>query len=97
MEIEDGALYVIEDGKREFLGFLTEKKLDRSNFDVLIGKYDGFDFPRHAKGLRENNRIAYAVTPNQKGIIYVMRQKSGETLIVYGSETEIRSIFRTDL
>lgn len=97
VEIEDGALYVIEDGKREFLGFLTEKKLDRSNFDVLIGKYDGFDFPRHAKGLRENNRIAYAVTPNQKGIIYVMRQKSGETLIVYGSETEIRSIFRTDL
>lgn len=97
VEIQDGILYIIEDGKREPLGALTEKTLQRSDFDALIDKHEGFDFSSHAKGLRENNRIAYAVTPNQKGIIYVMRQKSGETLIVYGSETEIRSIFRTDL
>lgn len=103
IEIGDNVIYTVTDGEKERLGTVTKKKLTYFNFDSYIKKYEGFDHSKLASELRKDNETAYEVTPDGEtdgiGIYYIMEQKNGETLIVYGhydggeKENEIRFIF----
>ena len=71
---------------------------------VTTGKFhEGFDHSELASELRKANKTTYEVTPDASvvgiEIYYIMEQKNGEMLIVYGhydegiKENEIRFIF----
>ncbi len=85
--IENNVIYTVSDGGKIKLGAVEEIDLDTSNFDALFYQ-GGFDYSELANELRTNNEKAYEVkcTTWVHGIeiYYVMKQKSGETLIVYG-------------
>ncbi len=102
--IEDGVIYTAVDGSRLRLGTVEKIAVTEANFDRMMKEYAGFDHTELAKELRENNKTAYAVNPdapvNRIEIYYIMEQKNGEKLIVYGhyangeKENEIRFIYR---
>ena len=103
IEIEDGVIYTIIDGEKERLGTVKKTNLNRSNFDSFIKQYEGFDHSKLGSELRKANKTTYEVTPDASvvgiEIYYIMEQKNGEMLIVYGhydngvKENEIRFIF----
>ena len=103
IEIEDGVIYTITEGTKERLGTVTEININRFNFDSFIKKYEGFDHSKLASELRKDNKTAYEVTPDASAngieLYYIMEQKDGEKLIVYGhyddgkKENEIRFIY----
>ena len=103
IEIEDGVIYTMTEGVKERLGTVKKKTITYSNFDSFIKKYEGFDHSELASELRKANKTTYEVTPDASiggvGIYYIMEQKNGETLVVYGhydegkKENEIRYIF----
>jgi hypothetical protein len=86
--IEKDKIYQTVDGRRELLGSVRKISLNKSNFDSFINFSPGFDYSELAKSLRENNKTTYEVIPRsvKDGIelFYIMEQKSGEILIVYG-------------
>ena len=86
--IEKDKIYQTVDGRRELLGSVRKISLNKSNFDSFINIHPSFDYPEFAKSLRENNKTTYEVIPRsvKDGIelFYIMEQKSGEILIVYG-------------
>ena len=91
IEIADGILYTLTDGNRERIGTVKKTSMTYFNFDTFFIKYDGlvqyFDYSESAKNLRLNNKTAYEVIPDTaQGIelYYIMEQKTGETIIVYG-------------
>jgi beta-lactamase regulating signal transducer with metallopeptidase domain len=106
IEIENGVIYTVSEGVKERLGTVKKKTITYFNFDSFIKKYDGFDHSELARELRMTNKIAYEVTPDASidgvGVYYIMEQKNGEMLIVYGhydegiKENEIRYIFSID-
>ena len=84
IEIENGIIYTVYEGKRERYGTLKAVDITYDNFDSFTKISEHFTSPAL---LRENNEIAYEVTPDSVigiGLYYIMEQKSGETLIVYG-------------
>jgi len=103
IEIEDGVIYTVTEGVKERLGTATKKTITYFNFDSFIKKYEGFDHSELASELRKANKTTYEVTPDASvvgiEIYYIMEQKNGEMLIVYGhydngvKENEIRFIF----
>ena len=88
IEIENGVIYTTEDGVRERLGTVNKTSIQDSNFDDFIKGNGYLDYSELAKSLRENNKTAYEVIPDAPvtgiELYYIMEQKSGETLIVYG-------------
>jgi beta-lactamase regulating signal transducer with metallopeptidase domain len=86
--IEKDKIYQTVDGRRELLGSVRKISINKSNFDSFINIAPGFDYSELAKSLRENNKTAYEVIPRsvKDGIelFYIMEQKNGEILIVYG-------------
>ena len=86
--IEKDKIYQTVDGRRELLGSVRKISINKSNFDSFINIAPGFDYSEFAKSLRENNKTTYEVIPRsvKDGIelFYIMEQKSGEILIVYG-------------
>lgn len=86
--IENDKVYQTVDGRRELLGSVRKISVNKSNFDSFINIAPGLDYSELAKSLRENNKTAYEVIPRsaKEGIelFYIMEQKSGEILIVYG-------------
>ena len=105
IEIESGVIYTTENGVRERLGAVKKTSIHSSNFDAFIQKDENFDHSELARSLRQNNKTAYEVVPDTPvtgiGLYYIMEQKSGETLIVYGhykdnrKENIIRFIYQT--
>ena len=103
IEIEDGVIYTIAEGVKERLGTVSKININSFNFDSYIKKYEGFDHSKLASELRKDNKTAYEVTPDVSAngieLYYIMEQKNGETLIVYGhyddgkKENEIRFIY----
>jgi hypothetical protein len=103
IEIEDGVIYTVTEGVKERLGTVKKTNLNRSNFDSFIKQYEGFDHSKLGSELRKANKTTYEVTPDASvvgiEIYYIMEQKNGEMLIVYGhydngvKENEIRFIF----
>ena len=103
IEIEDGVIYTVTEGVKERLGTATKKTITYFNFDSFIKKYEGFAPSELASELRKANKTTYEVTPDASvvgiEIYYIMEQKNGEMLIVYGhydngvKENEIRFIF----
>ena len=101
--IENGVLYSLGESGKERLCEVRKVNIDRIGFDSLIKKYDGFDHSTLAMELCENNSVTYEPIreefANGIDIYYVMEQKSGETLIVYGhyedgeKKSEIRFIY----
>ena len=84
IEIENGIIYTVYEGKRERYGTVKAVDITYDNFDSFTKISEYFTSPAL---LRENNEIAYEVTPYSVigiGLYYIMEQKSGETLIVYG-------------
>lgn len=84
IEIENGIIYTVFEGKRERYGTVKAVDITYDNFDSFTKISEHFTSPAL---LRENNEIAYEVTPDSVigiGLYYIMEQKSGETLIVYG-------------
>ena len=88
IEIENGVIYTTEDGVKERLGTVNKTSIRESDFDAFIKGNEYFDYSELAKSLRENNKTAYEVIPDAPvtgiELYYIMEQKSGETLIVYG-------------
>jgi len=84
----DGEIYVIQDGTSKRLGTVSQINLQSSNFDDYIKKYEGYDHSELARDIRKNNITAYKVNPdtsvNGIELYYILKQISGETLIVYG-------------
>ena len=93
----------MSDDSKLRLGTIKNININALNFDAFIKKYDGFDHSDLIRTLRKSNKTAYEVSPDGLvdgiGIYYVMEQKSGETLIVYGhyennkKQNEIRFIY----
>ena len=84
IEIENGIIYTVYEGKSGRYGTVKAVDITYDNFDSFTKISEQFTSPRF---LRENNEIAYEVTPDSVigiGLYYIMEQKSGETLIVYG-------------
>lgn len=84
IEIENGIIYTVFEGKRERYGTVKAVDITYDNFDSFTKISEQFTSPAL---LRENNEIAYEVTPDSVigiGLYYIMEQKSGETMIVYG-------------
>ena len=94
IEIENGVIYTTEDGARERLGTVNKTSIRESGFDDFIKVNEYFDYSELAKSLRENNESAYEVVPDAPvagiELYYIMEQKSGETLIVYGHYADDR-------
>ncbi len=99
--VKDGILYS-ENGKR--LGEATEITLKKSNFDnFMITEFNGRKV-KTGKQIRSENKVAYKITPTSPDgvdLYYVLIQKNGDTLIVYGHydtdgnpEKTIRWIFK---
>lgn len=88
VKIEKDKIYQTVDGRRELLGAVRKISVNKSNFDSFINIIPDLDYSEFAKSLRENNKTAYEVIPRsaKDGIelFYIMEQKSGEILIVYG-------------
>ena len=88
VKIEKDKIYQTVAGRRELLGAVRKISVNKSNFDSFINIHPGFDYSELAKSLRENNKTTYEVIPRpaKDGIelFYIMEQKSGEILIVYG-------------
>ncbi|MBQ2242563.1 MAG: hypothetical protein II319_10515, partial [Clostridia bacterium] len=84
IEIENGIIYTVFEGKSGRYGTVKTVDITYDNFDSFTKISEHFTSPAL---LRENNEIAYEVTPDSVigiGLYYIMEQKSGETLIVYG-------------
>lgn len=82
--IENGIIYTASNGNKERYGTVKTVELTYENFDSYTKVFERFGPPAL---LRENNEVTYEVTPdsaNGIGLYYVMEQKSGERLIVYG-------------
>ena len=94
IEIENGVIYTTEDGVKERLGTVNKTSIRESDFDAFIKGNEYFDYSELAKSLRENNESAYEVIPDAPiagiELYYIMEQKSGETLIVYGHYADDR-------
>ena len=102
IEFENGVIYTVAEGKKERYGTVKAVDITYDNFDSFTIISEQFTSPT-PRFLRENNEIAYEVTPDSEvgiGLYYVMEQKSGERLIVYGHYEngeklgEIRFIYR---
>lgn len=84
IEIENGIIYTVFEGKRGRYGTVKAVDITYDNFDSYTKISEQFTSPAL---LRENNETAYEVIPDSVigiGLYYIMEQKSGETLIVYG-------------
>ena len=82
--IENGILFTVSNGQKERYGTVKTIELTYENFDSYTKVFEQFGPPAL---LRENNKVTYEVTPdpiNGIGLYYIMEQKSGERLIVYG-------------
>ena len=103
VKIENGVAYTTVEGNTARIGTVEKKAVTPSNFDDWILSYEGFDSSELIKKLRENNEITYEIIPdndvNGIELYYIMEQKTGESLIVYGhyengtKENEIRFIY----
>ena len=82
--IENGILYTVSNGNKQRYGTVKAIEITYDNFDAFTKAYEEFQAPTL---LRENNNVTYEVTPDPIsgiGLYYIMEQKSGERLIVYG-------------
>ncbi|MBQ8260070.1 MAG: M56 family metallopeptidase [Clostridia bacterium] len=92
IEFENGIIYTVSEGKRERYGTVKAVDITNDNFDSFTIISEQFTSPRF---LRENNETAYEVTPDSEvgiGLYYIMEQKSGETLIVYGHYEDSKKV-----
>lgn len=84
IEIENGIIYTVSEGKMERYGTVKAVDITYDNFDSFTKISEHFTSPALLRG---NNETAYEVTPDSVigiGLYYIMEQKNGETLIVYG-------------
>ncbi len=84
IEIENGIIYTVSQGKKERYGTVKAVDITYDNFDSFTKISEQFTSPAP---LRENNETAYEVIPDSEvgiGLYYIMEQKTGKTLIVYG-------------
>ena len=81
LTVEDGSLYTIVDGIKKRVGAVKKTQITHFNYDV-------FDTSELAKSLMNNNKTAYELVLNStytgSEVYYIMEQKTGETLVVYG-------------
>ncbi|MBE6610168.1 MAG: hypothetical protein E7634_05835 [Ruminococcaceae bacterium] len=87
--VEDGVLYTVNDGVKMRMGMVKKTQINYYNFDKYITmKYDGLDYTERINEMRINNKTAYEFLPDPAfggcTVYYVMEQKTGETLVVYG-------------
>ena len=107
LEISDGVLYAVNEGNRARIGTVKKTSLTYFNFEAFFLRYEGlemYDYSESAKTLRLNNKTAYEVIPDDAqglNFYYIMEQKTGETVIVYGhygengeKKNEIRFVYQ---
>ena len=87
-EIENGVIYRQTGSTWERFGTVKEIALETSNFDSFVKFYDGIDRSVLLHELRTNNLTAYEIifdsSAEEIDLYYVMKQKSGQSLLVYG-------------
>lgn len=92
IEIENGIIYTVSEGKKERYGTVKAVDITYDNFDSFTIMSEQFTPPAL---LRENNETAYEVIPDSEvgiGLYYIMEQKSGERLIVYGHYEDSKKV-----
>ena len=81
LTVEDGSLYTVVDGIKKRIGAVKKTQITHFNYDV-------FDTSELAKSLMNNNKTAYELvldsTYTGLEVYYIMEQKTGETVVVYG-------------